>query len=219
MDHLIREVRTTGRTLRLKILPDCTILVTAPFQVDIEPFIREKKGWIEKKMQELVHIEEQYGKFDDMFLFNGTFYKVTCSSTCSLPLSSTGKVTYDTPGNLKELLIHVLRTELEEKVLRFSSPHRSNPHGISIRTQRTKWGSCSGHGVLNFNLALLALQPLVRDYVILHEVVHLDERNHSPAFWHKLALHCPDYKAHERQLKLYWLLLERNSIWKVLRSL
>ncbi|MDD1672720.1 MAG: M48 family metallopeptidase [Methanomicrobiales archaeon] len=219
MDHLIREVRTSGRTLRLQILPDRTILVIAPHDVDIEPFIREKRGWIEKKLRELTHIEEHYGKFDDMFLLDGCFHSVTCAPACSLPRSNSGVVTYDTPGHLKQLLTTSLRTELEEKVLRFSTHCGMKPHGICIRTQRTKWGSCSGHGMLNFNLALLALPPPVRDYVIFHEVVHLRERNHSPTFRDILASYWPEYKAHEHLLKTYWLLVERNSIWKVLRSL
>ena len=72
---------------------------------------------------------------------------------------------------------------------------------ITIRNQKTKWGSCSGKGNLNFN-CLLALAPAeVLDYVVAHEICHLKEMNHSPRFWALVEGLIPDYKARRQWLK------------------
>lgn len=72
---------------------------------------------------------------------------------------------------------------------------------ITIRNQRTKWGSCSSKGNLNFNCVLMLSPEWVRDYIVVHELCHLKEMNHSPAFWAEVARVCPDYKEAEAWLK------------------
>lgn len=72
---------------------------------------------------------------------------------------------------------------------------------ITIRNQRTRWGSCSNRGNLNFNCLLVLVPPAVMDYVIVHELCHLKELNHSKRFWNEVARAMPDYKQHERWLK------------------
>lgn len=72
---------------------------------------------------------------------------------------------------------------------------------ITIRNQRTKWGSCSSKGNLNFNCVLMLAPEWVRDYIVVHELCHLKEMNHSPAFWAEVARACPGYKEAEAWLK------------------
>lgn len=67
-------------------------------------------------------------------------------------------------------------------------------HNVAIRNQRTRWGSCSSNGNLNFNQRLMMAPPQAIDYVIIHELCHLREMNHSPRFWALVAQFCPDYK-------------------------
>ncbi len=72
---------------------------------------------------------------------------------------------------------------------------------ICIKHQKTRWGSCSAKGNLNFN-CLLMLCPLeVIDYVIIHELCHLIHHNHSTLFWHEVEKYIPDYKIHKKWLK------------------
>lgn len=72
---------------------------------------------------------------------------------------------------------------------------------IAIKSQRSMWGSCSRRGNLNFNWRLAAAPAEALDYVIIHELCHLRELNHSPRFWAHVAAACPDYKAVRRWLR------------------
>lgn len=72
---------------------------------------------------------------------------------------------------------------------------------IAIRTQRTRWGSCSGKGNLNFNCLLMLAPERVREYVVVHELCHRREMNHSAAFWAQVERVMPDYKVHKKWLK------------------
>ncbi len=73
---------------------------------------------------------------------------------------------------------------------------------ITVRHQKTRWGSCSSQGNLNFNCLLMLVPPAVRDYVVIHELCHRKELNHSPRFWAEVARVMPDYRQHERWLKV-----------------
>ena len=72
---------------------------------------------------------------------------------------------------------------------------------IAIRKQKTRWGSCSSKGNLNFNCLLMLCPPEVLDYVVIHELCHRKEMNHSPRFWAEVEKLDPDYKAHRQWLK------------------
>ena len=72
---------------------------------------------------------------------------------------------------------------------------------ISVRRQKTRWGSCSLQGNLSFNYRIVFLAKDVADYVIVHELCHLREFNHSPAFWKLVEKTIPDYKLRRRSLK------------------
>ena len=73
--------------------------------------------------------------------------------------------------------------------------------GITIRAQRTRWGSCSARGSLSFNCLLMLAPPEVREYVAVHELCHRKQMNHSAAFWREVALWLPDYAAQRAWLR------------------
>jgi predicted metal-dependent hydrolase len=75
---------------------------------------------------------------------------------------------------------------------------------IEIRNQRTRWGSCSTNGILGLNWRLMMAPPEIVDYIVVHELAHLREANHSPAFWSLVAEFDPEYESHAE-----WL--QRNS--------
>src|SRR5215212_5729708 len=75
--------------------------------------------------------------------------------------------------------------------------------GLTIRGQRTRWASCSSGGGMSFNWRLLFAPPAILDYVVEHEVCHLEVMDHSPRFWALLERRVPDWRAHARWLRRY----------------
>ena len=91
--------------------------------------------------------------------------------------------------------------ELPEKVRFFAEKIGVSYGRITIRSQRTRWGSCSVKGNLNFNCLLMLCPEYVQDYVVIHELCHRKEMNHSAAFWAEVEKHCPDYRIRRKWLK------------------
>jgi predicted metal-dependent hydrolase len=73
--------------------------------------------------------------------------------------------------------------------------------GMGVRLPRTRWGSCSRAGVISLNARLLLLPPSLVDYVVVHELCHTRELNHSPRFWRLVRQHCPDYQERRQALR------------------
>ncbi|PJC55877.1 hypothetical protein CO026_03305 [Candidatus Kaiserbacteria bacterium CG_4_9_14_0_2_um_filter_41_32] len=92
------------------------------------------------------------------------------------------------------------RALIHERLIHFNQYYNFSYNRVAIRNQRRCWGSCSSKGNLNFSYKLLFLPADLRDYVILHELCHLRELNHSRRFWDTMAEVMPDYK--ERSVAL-----------------
>ncbi len=90
---------------------------------------------------------------------------------------------------------------IPDRVTTLSTRLGKKPAKVSIRSQKSRWGSCSSRGTLSFNWRLVMVPPEILDYVILHELVHLEEPNHSPRFWQKLAASDPECQQHRRWLR------------------
>lgn len=76
---------------------------------------------------------------------------------------------------------------------------------LSIRNTTTRWGSCSSKRNLNFSYRLMFLEPELMDYVVIHELAHLVEMNHSRAFWNIVSMYCPDYKRCKTKLAQHYI--------------
>lgn len=103
----------------------------------------------------------------------------------------------------KHYLAHkeAARAFVHERLTHFNTLYGFSYKRVAIRNQRTCWGSCSEHGNLNFNYKILFLPPHLADYLIVHELCHLAELNHSSRFWLQVSRACPDYQALKRELK------------------
>jgi predicted metal-dependent hydrolase len=100
-----------------------------------------------------------------------------------------------------ETLKKQARADITARVRRLAPLAGVSCGRIAIRAQKTRWGSCSGQGNLNFNCLLVLTPPPVRDYVVIHELCHRKEMNHSARFWAEVAKLCPDYREHRQWLK------------------
>lgn len=114
-------------------------------------------------------------------------------------------------GDLRPAVEHHLwnlaARELPPRVFALATQHRLPVGRVSVRNQKSRWGSCSRHGTICLNWRLLQAPESVRDYIILHELAHLKEMNHSRQFWKEVARLCPDYQQAEAWLKKHAALL------------
>ena len=170
-------------------------------------------------LEQVLHDANPNGRFarDPKWYFVSIFGKPSVEGTWSwrfeghhLSLSFTvvdGHVGGLTPAffgtNPGTMLHRLAKVELPEATFRLAKVHGFNPGRVTIRNQKTRWGSCSSTGAISLNWRLIQVPAFVRDYVILHELVHLDHLDHSTRFWERLAKTCPNLNAAEAWLKLH----------------
>jgi predicted metal-dependent hydrolase len=97
--------------------------------------------------------------------------------------------------------------EIPPRAIDLALKNQARIKKVTIRNQRSRWGSCSARGTISLNWRLIQTPAWVRDYIILHELTHLREMNHSPRFWHEVATVCPDYRLAESWLRKHGKLL------------
>ena len=174
MKEKIQIIRSHRRTLALEITPTGEVRVRAPYFVseqDIKKFVESKSDWIEKHLK-----------------------KLECDKSV---LESEGRFSEE---ELKKL-VKLAKQVIPEKVAYYARSMNVNYGRIAIRKQRSRWGSCSREGNLNFNCLLMMAPAEVLDYVVVHELSHRLEMNHSPRFWAQVERILPDYKKPRKWLK------------------
>ena len=93
--------------------------------------------------------------------------------------------------------------ELPRRLLELAADHGVVVTRVSVRNQRWRWGSCSRNGHLSLNWRLVQMPDAVRDYVMIHELMHLRQMDHSPTFWKLVAAACPDFEAARAWLRSF----------------
>ena len=164
--------RSARKSLSLEIMPDGSLLARAPQRMP------EREIWAfirEKEDWIRVHRGQRLERAAD---------------AAADPLS---------PSQIRELADVALRV-LPERCRYFAGIMGVSYGRITIRNQKTRWGSCSSKGNLNFNCLLMLAPPEIRDYVVVHELAHRKEMNHSPRFWKEVEKVLPDYRQ-----RLLWL--------------
>jgi predicted metal-dependent hydrolase len=99
------------------------------------------------------------------------------------------------------------RKVLHERVAHWSQVMEIAPKKVFIRNQKTRWGTASSLGNVSFNWRVADLPPHIQDYIVIHELAHLREMNHSPAFWKIVERYAPEYKKHRRWLRQHKVLM------------
>lgn len=93
------------------------------------------------------------------------------------------------------------RLQAGQMIDKHSPKHQLYPRSLRIKTQKTRWGSCGPNNDINLNWLLMLAPPVVLEYVVVHELCHIQHKNHSKDFWLLVAKHMPDYLTHRRWLK------------------
>ncbi len=175
-DYEITLIRSRRKSLAIEITPELQVVVRAPAQMpvrEINAFVQEKDDWIRAHLQRMAE-------------------KKRLREQCREQALS--------KEELQELAAQAMKL-IPQKV-RYYAPIIGVTYGrITIRNQRTRWGSCSGKGNLNFNCLLLLMPEEVLDYVVVHELCHRKEMNHSARFWEEVEKILPDYRQRRKWLK------------------
>lgn len=183
----VKIIRSNRKTLAIQINPDLSVTVRAPMyapQSDIERILREKEGWIQKHIEK---IREQEAKRKKTQGEKGEY-------------GESVEREYLTNEEIKKLADKALQ-HIPKRVSYYAKQIGVTYGKITIRNQKTRWGSCSSKGNLNFNCLLMLTSPGVIDYVVVHELCHRKEMNHSGAFWAEVEKVLPDYKEQVKWLK------------------
>ena len=167
------------KSVAIQIRPDGQVIVRAPYGCPrsfINSFIHQKADWIVK------HSAENKQRYE----------KQVQLKKDRLTLSDAQRKRY----------IETARSIFTQKAAYYARLIGVTYGRISIREQKTRWGSCSTKGNLNFNWKLVLMPPEILDYVVVHELAHRIQMNHSAAFWAEVGKILPDYKERRQWLKV-----------------
>ena len=170
----VTVIRSRRKTMSLEIRRDLSICVRAPMRTsdrEIQAFLKEKETWLCRHLAEM---------------------KMRAAAQAQIPKL--------TNAELRELADRACRI-LPQKVADYAARIGVTYGRITIRNQKTRWGSCSAKGNLNFNCLLMLMPEDVIDYVVVHELCHRIEMNHSAAFWAQVGRIIPDYRRRKAWLK------------------
>ncbi len=207
-------IRSKRKTISLQVSDDATLIVRAPFKVNeeiINRVILKHSNWIEKKKKEMQLRDVKFSKKEyvngEGFLYLGNYYRLRLVENQETPLNFKNGfyLSKEYLANAEEIFIDWYKEKAYEKIserVKWYAQKRGFKYNkISITNAQKRWGSCSCRNNLNFSWRLIMAPLPVVDYVIVHELVHLDEKNHSTAFWNKVKMLMADYKKHQDWLK------------------
>lgn len=173
----IKLVRSSRKSISIEITKDCIVVVRVPYRTgnrEIVSILEEKRSWIEKNYEKMLQ---------------------KCKDR------EQAREKYDlTDDKIRELAQEAVE-HIPTRVAYYASQIGVTYGRITIRNQKTRWGSCSSKGNLNFNCLLMLAPPEVLDYVVVHELCHRKQMNHSKKFWAEVEKILPQYKEQERWLQ------------------
>ena len=175
----ISVIRSARKSLGLEVRDANTVLARIPTRVsdrELKAFVENHRSWILEKTAVMAEREEKRKS---------------------------------TPAPPPELLSKTDRMKIQLKIGK-RVRHYCEAMGVTVgyvtvKNQKTRWGSCSAKGNVNFNYQLAFLPDELLDYVVIHELAHRRHMNHSRAFWAEVEKYCPDYLERREQLKEYSL--------------
>ena len=210
IDKLVRSRR---KTVALIVERDGSLTVRAPLRLAerrIQDFVESHREWIAKnqaRVRAALPMSPKRYEAGETFLFLGRSYPLAIVPRQRSALTFDGasfRLAKSALPKAEEAFVRWYKEQatllLFKRVLFFATSHGFFYQKIRISSARTRWGSCSSRSTLSFTYRLIMAPPEVVDYVVLHELVHTQIRNHSKTFWNKVRELMPDYKR-----RLDWL--------------
>ncbi len=179
---------------------------------DARKFARRHLPWLEQRLDKL---RENAGVTSDRsrVLFRGESYSLSPAPDGRIFLGERAIKTAGGVGDLRTQVERKLRewaaAELPVRVAELAGHYDLRVNRVSVRNQRSRWGSCSAKGVISLNWRLIQTPEFVRDYIIVHELMHLREMNHSHRFWKLVYEAFPQTRTAEQWLKTHAALLRQ----------
>ena len=215
-EYQLRRSKKRRKTISLLIKGDGRVVVHAPFctpEWEVEKFVAEKRSWIWRKQSERKissKTTEKEFQPGEGFFYLGESYplEILDHNNGGHPLTlSFGKFVLhkDHLEEARTLFIQWYKQEAKDKLAGrinyYCNRLHLSPKGFRITSAKCRWGSCSGDNRLSITWRIMMAPLSVIDYVLIHELVHIREKNHSKRFWSYLETIIPDYKKHRLWLK------------------
>lgn len=216
--YTVNRSRKRRKTISLQIRNEAEIIISAPYYTtaeEINRFVEEKQNWIHKIIQknkeDSLKIRVKEYNTGEHFLYLGQSYPMEVFFE---PFEHAGVVFWNNRFYLnaqgdkdskKHYFVSWYKKKadvfIRQRVDFFGRMLKLQPESIKITSAQSRWGSCSGDSHLAFSFRLIMAPPDIIDYVIVHELTHIKEKNHAPQFWQRVAEVIPAYKKHRRWLK------------------
>lgn len=217
MIQIDQIIRTKRKSIALIVQRDGSLVVRAPLRASekqIQAFVTKKEGWIQSK-QKLVKsvyppfVPREYVNGEG-FWYLGKIHKLEIVETQrpAVYLNGNFRLAQKALSRAESAFVRWYKSQalqvITERVQWYAAKHGLHYKQIRITSAQTRWGSYNSRGTLSFSWRLVMAPVPVIDYVVIHELVHGQENNHSKKFWTKLQLIMPDYKQ-----RIEWL--EKNG--------
>jgi len=216
--YSLKRSKKRKKTISLQIGGNSDITVYVPYftpVAEINRFVEEKRNWIDRillnQARQSAQNKEKTYETGEEFYYLGRLYFL---ETGFDPLENTGvffrfdRFVLNCPdnGEMKKYYFaswyqKKAREHIPVRVEHFSRELNLQPRSVRITSARSRWGSCSEDNSLAFSFRLMMAQPQVIDYVVVHELMHIREKNHSSKFWRLVIEAMPDSMVHRRWLR------------------
>lgn len=206
-------IRSKRKTLALIVKPNGFLIVRAPLRTPekaVLDFVEQHAAWIEKKQAEVsAALQTPPRRYipGETFMYLGETYalEIVKEQKKALILEGNFKLAETVRDKAELVFKHWYRAEakqiLGERVSLYASQYGLQYEKIGITSARTRWGSCSADGSLNFSWRLILAPLEAVDYVVVHELVHTIFHNHSKRFWKRVEKIMPDYRERRKWLR------------------
>ena len=197
------------KSFQLKLVEPYTILLSSPTKIDnstIKEILLKKSAWILRNNAAFISQQAKTQFYQNKIFFMGTEYSLSFENvhyiiindnTLTLPLAYKNRQSVI----LKKWLLQQAISILSEKTKYWSTQMDVSPNQIKLKDQKTRWGSCSSKGNINYNWRIIMAPENIIDYLVIHELAHLKVPNHSNSFWNLVESFDRNYKNNRKWLK------------------